>query len=920
MEKTKRRSSKVTKESAKSNASTRNKKQIAAALFIMLTVSSTLIVLPTANGHTPSVDILTYAYLSVAPNPIGVGQRLFVVMWLDSVLPGAAVENDIRFHDFKLTITKPDGQTETKEWPVVTDTASSQPFLYYPDKAGNYTFKFEFPGQVYSWNQANTPGLSSTNAAYENDTYLPSSRTKYLTVQEDPVYSPPNSFPMPEEYWTRPIEGQNTDWWTISSNWLGRQSPQLAEERLRNPDDGIGPTTPHVMWTKPIQEGGVVGGTNNYVPGEGYYIGTTYNRRFNNPIIMFGILYYTEPESISVTTTTTGGITKAVDLRTGEEIWSERIAGPDNIFQFGYSYTSGPNPNMHGTWPGILFTADFQRAFDARTGNWMFNVTNIPVTRAISPTTSVGTEYLGDDGTIYLYQINAAKRWLAQWNSSKLWSWGTTPTITPVVDASVPLTPARPTGAPTGQAYNWNGTAWVLVPSAQALQTQPRYDWNVTLPSAIPSSARIVYTIMDDVVLLTNITTATGFGPSASGTRPYMVAAVSLKPENRGSLLWMKNYEQPPLTRSLYGKLVDEKNRIFLAYDKETSQIRGYSLDTGEELWVSNLPADSSDFILYSYLGAIGLQIGYDKVYFGGYGGILHAYDIKTGELLWTYGNGGPGNTTYSGTGLAYGRYPIYPGPIANGIIYLDTGEHSAQPPLYKGSLVRALNATTGEEIWTLTGWGGHHRREGFAVADGFLTYLNHYDMQIYSIGRGPSATTVTAPQAAIPFGQSVIVSGTVIDIAAGTKQKEQAARFPNGVPAVSDANMSAWMEYVYMQKPRPKDILGVPVTIEVIDANGNHRNIGTVVSDANGFYSLMWTPDIPGKYTVTSSFLGSEAFWPSRAETAFGVDEALPTPPEEPAQSPSMTDTYIGIGVVAIIVAIAIVGAAIVLLLRKRP
>ncbi len=41
-----------------------------------------------------------------------------------------------------------------------------------------------------------------------------------------------------------------------------------------------------------------------------------------------------------------------------------------------------------------------------------------------------------------------------------------------------------------------------------------------------------------------------------------------------------------------------------------------------------------------------------------------------------------------------------------------------------------------------------------------------------------------------------------MVDISAGTKQAEQAARFPNGVPVVADESMSAWMEYVYMQKP----------------------------------------------------------------------------------------------------------------------
>src|SRR5512136_869115 len=135
------------------------------ALILTITVAIPLVELPSVSAHTPKWEIPTYAYLSVAPNPIGVGQRLFVVMWLDAVLPGAAVENQIRFHDFKLTITKPDKTVETKTYPTVTDTASSQPYLYYPDQVGTYTLKFEFPGQTYIWNQANTPGLSAANAA-----------------------------------------------------------------------------------------------------------------------------------------------------------------------------------------------------------------------------------------------------------------------------------------------------------------------------------------------------------------------------------------------------------------------------------------------------------------------------------------------------------------------------------------------------------------------------------------------------------------------------------------------------------------------------------------------------------------------------------------------------------------------------------
>ena len=62
------------------------------------------------------------------------------------------------------------------------------------------------------------------------------------------------------------------------------------------------------------------------------------------------------------------------------------------------------------------------------------------------------------------------------------------------------------------------------------------------------------------------------------------------------------------------------------------------------------------------------------------------------------------------------------------------------------------------------------------------------------------------------------MIRGTVTDIAAGTQQDEQAARFPNGVPAVSDASQGAWMEYVYMQKPKPTNVTGVPVSLDVVD------------------------------------------------------------------------------------------------------
>jgi hypothetical protein len=128
-------------------------------------------------------------------------------------------------------------------------------------------------------------------------------------------------------------------------------------------------------------------------------------------------------------------------------------------------------------------------------------------------------------------------------------------------------------------------------------------------------------------------------------------------------------------------------------------------------------------------------------------------------------------------------------------------------------------------------------------------------------------------------------------------------------------------MAYVYMQKPRPTNATGVPVSIDVIDSNGNYRNIGTTTSDASGMFTLTWMPDIPGNYTVIATFAGSDSYWGSSSETSF-VTTAAPAATAAPTPTPtSVADMYFVPAVAAIIIVIIIVGAVLALLmLRKRP
>ncbi len=170
-------------------------------------------------------------------------------------------------------------------------------------------------------------------------------------------------------------------------------------------------------------------------------------------------------------------------------------------------------------------------------------------------------------------------------------------------------------------------------------------------------------------------------------------------------------------------------------------------------------------------------------------------------------------------------------------------------------------------------------------MADGYNTWFNGYDNSIYVVGRGPSQTTVDAPNVATTVGVPVVIRGTVMDTATGTQGTQQKGDFPNGVPCASDASMSAWMGYVYQQQAMPTNFTGVKVQIAVLDSNGNHYTVGTATTDASGMYTLTYTPTISGNFTVFATFAGTNGYWPSSAESSFVATAAHAT--EAPTATP---------------------------------
>ncbi|MCX7596750.1 MAG: hypothetical protein N2235_24000, partial [Fischerella sp.] len=487
-----------------------------AIILLTITFASLFVAFPTVKAHTPAWQIPTFAYIQVAPNPVGVNQQVFITFWLDKVLPGALASNDIRFHDYKLTITKPDGTTEVKTFTVVQDTTSSQYMLYTPTQVGTYTFKFEFPGQTYTWTQpiASLFGPPVPNV-YTNDTYLPSSATTFLTVQREQIVAM-GDYPLPTRYWSRPIEGQNTNWAAVASNWLS--SPQIVANVQ---PDGIAPSSPHVMWTIPLQNGGVVGGTSTSILGVTYYTGMSYEGKFSNPIIIQGKLYYPLPLSNDAGSTALMGSIYSgaggyacVDLQTGQRIWTHKYVINPTFGQI-YDYETR---NQHGTiaylWAvessGGLFgpAVETWMAYEPETGNWLFNITNVPS----------GTTAYTSKGEIVRYVFDAQNNRLALWNN----------TAAPEL-----------TGDPTGIG------AWAEMwrPVGKVIDGSTSYSWNVSVPTTSPT-ASVFGVIPDDVLLIqANFPDEMYMIMGSWGTPDNcQIWAVSLKPETRGQLLWTKTY------------------------------------------------------------------------------------------------------------------------------------------------------------------------------------------------------------------------------------------------------------------------------------------------------------------------------------------------------------------------------------------
>jgi hypothetical protein len=921
------------------------------AVILMLSITASIIAVPIADAHVPPWTIKVEVYVSISPVTVGVNQQLIIVIWSNQLPVGTSGTYGYRYK-FYADITKPDGTKQTLG-PITSDPVGSSWTLFYPDKLGTYSIQARLPPQ--SWDgltpTANAAGTMSTNANV-NDTYYanPSRVENFTVVQQQTV--PFQETPLPTNYWTRPVYGSNREWGQVMGEWLGGPFNTYLGTRTNIATDV--PGSAHVLWSRPTWLGGemgeAVGGLGTAGLDREYYTGQSYESYSAPSICVDGKLFYSvnQPPRFGW---------YCVDLYTGKTLYwqnySETGATP-SMPSMGQTLNID-NPNQHGGFTYLWRTSGvtLEAPNTTSTTTWeMLDAYSGHVITRIANVSTTGTQFADKIGSICYVSLATSNntQYLRIWNTTDAIIGGTTATGTPATtywsykQSPVQTTPGSAlTHAGRTLATGFDGGQW-------GWSLNVSLNGNNGRSQTIGTGQTSIYSVKtDEFVIGGRPGTNTG---NASELVMGVLWKLSLKPGDQGKLLWNFTFTPPSSSGGNYTPSftgVDPDSGTFYFSEVKTQTRWGYSMDQaltgkaqGTLLWTGQPEGQ------FNYYGMSNAMYK-GRLYSYGYSGELIAYNASTGHVDWKW------SAPYYGFETPYQHTPLSLGFAADGYLFMYTSEHSPTMPLRRDARLYAVNAETGQLNWSLQAWP----TSSPIISDERIVYEDLFDTGLWCLGRGPSATTVTAPQTVPVQGSSIMITGTVTDQtptgrlntnAAGTAMFNSADNTPEsgtydftlkGTPAISDADQGAWMEYMYQYRPMPKDAKGVPVKLTAIDPNGNLQNIGVVTSDNAGNFGISWTPPVPGTYQITATFEGSAAYGSSFATTYFAVGPAasaavvtpaptqgqttapsttptLTTSPSAviiPPNSASPTTTYIAIGAAVIIV----VAAAAALALRRR-
>jgi hypothetical protein len=655
-------------------------------------------------GAVPEYTHGTNAFLSCRPRPVGVGQTVLVNVWIS---PG--LYHAFFCPDYKVTIEDPTGHQDV----IIADSYYADAtywFEFAPTTVGTWRLKFEFaglyiPAAMYEDSSLGTGFFALANNTFNvyTSNYYEPSETPWteLVVQEDQVLSWPAA-ELPEDYWDRPCNSMNREWWSILGNFpfTGKyyypDGYELYAGQYGYHAYVKGPETAHIVWERQQALSGIIGGEQYYYSSIGGGSGPN--------IIYSGRCYGTTDKEVNGELVS---VWECYDLRTGEVYWdlTDVSGAPTQIlYELG---ASEPVPGAEASVRAGIYLVSISggtlRKYDPWDGDLSLEI-DLP--------DGFGTnDMYNNEWVMSVQNLGGGNYRLINWSMA-----GSTRDFEERIysNASWPIS-----GLGTVRDYEEG----LVVNTFMGWNVPPGPQWGIGTHFQVYD----MFTGQELWVFATN------------DTKTYTTQT--------GGSTWI--CKRGILAIAMSG-------RRWVGYDLRKKEVAWISPELAYP-WGNWWPYNRASYDVDSDGDGIGDT---PAVISGCYAGV-YAINIMNGDIIWYYKN--PRSVTYENpytTEDGTPSSPLFTGVmIADGKVYAYNGEHSASQPYGRDWSIHCINADTGEGIWTT-----YNPIQPRAIADGYLVATNSYDGHLYVFGQGKSETTVTAGPKTIAKGEPVLIEGNVLD------------------------------------------------------------------------------------------------------------------------------------------------------------